>query len=673
MKTPLELLHSLTRIRMVEESIADRYHEQEMRCPVHLSIGQESAAVGVTAALEQSDWVFSGHRNHAHYLAKGGNLDSMIAEIYGKGTGCCGGKGGSMHLSDLKSGFIGATPIVASTIPIAAGAALRAKFEGKKRVVVVFLGDGAMEAGVVSETFNFAAVKKLPILFVCENNLYSVYSPLSVRQPEERSLSAFAAAHQISTKCLLSDDVEEIYDAAVTAVSHIRESAHPYFLEIPTYRWREHCGPNFDNNIGYREEKEYTEWKAKDPIQRLEKRHSIFLDEKEIANINSEIQQAFEKATRASYPSSYKAGEYVYPEQFQYSTSLPPSDRRISFAHAIREAQAISINRDANTYLMGLGVPDPKGIFGSTAGLAESYGSERIFDIPLSEHCLTGVAVGSSITGMRAILTHQRVDFALVSIDQIVNQAAKWYYMFNGQMCVPIVIRMIIGRGWGQGPQHSQSLHAWFGHIPGLRVILPSSASTAKGLLLSAIRDNSPVIFMEHRWLYDIEDVVPEDEYFLPLDKANVLRAGTDVTIIGLSYLTLECLKASESLESLGISCEVIDLISARPIDKATIAKSVMKTGRLVIVDQADSACSVAAEISAIAMEECFASLKVSPVRVTLPDHPAPTSPSLAMRYYPTSNDIIKTVCKMLCIDQSPANNEIGWGDQPSKEFCGPF
>ena len=194
-----ELLRSMTRIRMVEEEIARRYKEQQMRCPVHLSVGQEAAAVGVCAALIQSDWVFSGHRNHAHYMAKGGNLRAMISEIYGKASGCCGGRGGSMHLTDLKAGFIGATPIVGSTVPIATGAALTAQSEGKGRAVVVFLGDGAMETGVVNESLNFAAVRRLPILFVCENNLYSVYSPLDVRQPKGRCLSDLAEGHGVSS------------------------------------------------------------------------------------------------------------------------------------------------------------------------------------------------------------------------------------------------------------------------------------------------------------------------------------------------------------------------------------------------------------------------------------------------------------------------------------------
>ena len=326
---------------------------------------------------------------------------------------------------------------------------------------------------------------------------------------------------------------------------------------------------------------------------------------------------------------------------------------------------------------MGLGVPDPKGIFGSTLGLAEKFGSHRVFDIPLSEHAVTGIAVGSAITGMKPILTHQRVDFALVSIDQIVNQAAKWHYMFNTKMVAPIIIRMIIGRGWGQGPQHSQSLHAWFAHIPGLRVVMPSTAYDAKGLLLSALYDNSPVIFMEHRWLYNLKDEVPEEEYFVPLDKAKVLCKGTDITLVGISYTVLECMKAANILTKLIITCEVIDLVSARPIDKETICNSVEKTGRIIVMDHSEQSCSIASEISAIVTERCFSKLKSAPSRISLPSHPTPTSPSLSKVYYPTATEIVHSTCKMLGVQVDDElleeSTPSSWGDQPSKSFQGPF
>ena len=267
----LELYRQLVRIRRVEERIAELYSEQEMRCPVHLSIGQEAVAVGVSAALESNDYAMSGHRAHSHYLAKGGDLNSMFAEIYGKSTGCSSGKGGSMHLIDKSVGFIGATPIVASTIPIAVGLAFAAKQRGDDRVVVSYFGEGSTEEGVFYEAVNFAVLKNLSIIFVCENNLYSVYSPLDVRQPEGRQVTEVASGIGISTRSGDGNDVESVAEITAHAIDKAKSGAGPSFLEFSTYRWLEHCGPNYDNDIGYRTESEFLEWKLQDPLSKYER------------------------------------------------------------------------------------------------------------------------------------------------------------------------------------------------------------------------------------------------------------------------------------------------------------------------------------------------------------------------------------------------------------------
>jgi len=268
--TPLELYRAMLRIRLVEERIAALYPEQEMRCPVHLCIGQEAVAAGACAALEFRDYVFSGHRSHGHYLAKGGDLNAMLAEIYGKATGCAGGKGGSMHLIDLAAGFLGSTPIVGSTIPIAVGAAFGSAMRDEDRVTMVFFGDGAVETGVFYESLNFAALKKLPVVFVCENNLYSVYSPLSVRQPEGRPIAGIARALGIESIEGDGNDAETVHRLCADAVQRARSGAGPTFFEFATYRWREHCGHDYDNHIGYRSEAEYLAWKSRCPVARLE-------------------------------------------------------------------------------------------------------------------------------------------------------------------------------------------------------------------------------------------------------------------------------------------------------------------------------------------------------------------------------------------------------------------
>ncbi len=287
---------------MVEEAIADLYPEQEMRCPVHLSIGQEAPAVGVCHVLGDQDLVVSGHRSHAHYLARGGDLGRMLAELYGRASGCTGGLGGSMHLTDPEAGFLAATPIVGSSIPVGVGAALTAQTRGTDQIVVVFLGDGAMETGVLHESINFAVVRNLPVLFCCEDNLYSVYSPMSVRQPASREIRDLAAGHGIRAVAGNGNDVEEVVSLAGEARAAIRSGSGPFFLALSTYRWREHCGPNYDNNIGYRTPQEFESWKAVDPIEVLASR-SVWTGREEATTvIEAEIRQAVDFAMASPFP-----------------------------------------------------------------------------------------------------------------------------------------------------------------------------------------------------------------------------------------------------------------------------------------------------------------------------------------------------------------------------------
>jgi TPP-dependent pyruvate/acetoin dehydrogenase alpha subunit len=304
----LSLYYNMLRIRMVEEAIVKHYPEQQMRCPVHLCIGQEAIAVGVCANLTKEDYVMSNHRSHGHYLAKGGNLEAMLAEIYGKSTGCSGGKGGSMHLVDLSVNILGTTPIVAGVIPVATGVAFGTAIKGEDRVTVVFFGDAAVEEGVFGESLNFAALKKLSIIFVCENNYFSVYSPLSVRQPEKRSNLSLAGAYDIVSDKGNGNDITEVYGLTEKAVSHIKEGRGPYFLEFDTYRWREHCGPNYDNNLGYRDESEFNRWRERCPIEIYEKSlvKDCKLNEQKInefkMKIHSEIAKAFTFAKQSPFP-----------------------------------------------------------------------------------------------------------------------------------------------------------------------------------------------------------------------------------------------------------------------------------------------------------------------------------------------------------------------------------
>lgn len=319
-KNAKELYLSMLRIRMVEEKIAELYSEQEMRCPVHLSIGQEAVAVGVCDHLDTEDIVMSAHRAHAHYLAKGGDLKSMIAELYGKASGCAMGKGGSMHLVDLESGFFAAVPIVGSTIPIAVGVAWAFKLKESKNIVTVFLGDGATEEGVFFESLDFASLKNVPILFVCENNFYSVYSQLKVRQAPDRKLSALAESHGIRSFTGDGNNIDQVSMLSKEAIDYIKSQNSPAFIELDTFRWLEHCGPNSDDHLGYRKKGELDLWLKKDPIQayKLKLIKSQELSEEELAkNINSiskEIDNAFKFAKESPFPDQNILNDHIYKD-----------------------------------------------------------------------------------------------------------------------------------------------------------------------------------------------------------------------------------------------------------------------------------------------------------------------------------------------------------------------
>ena len=347
-----------------------------------------------------------------------------------------------------------------------------------------------------------------------------------------------------------------------------------------------------------------------------------------------------------------------------------------TFAKAINEALKIAMEIDPNVICYGLGVDDPKRIFGTTAELQEQFGKERFFDMPTSENAMTGVAVGASLNGIRPIMIHQRLDFFLLAMDQLVNSAAKWYYMFDGQDSVPITIRLMIGQGWGQGPTHSQSLQAWFAHVPGLKVVMPTTTADAKGLLLSSIFDDNPVIFLEHRWLHNLEGKVPEGDFRVPLSKAQLLSEGKDISIISMSYMTIEALHAVEYLEKQGISCDLVDLRTIHPLDWETVFDSVRKTGRLLVLDTGSETGSVAGEIVARVSIELFSELKQAPQRIALPDFPTPTSQALTQVFYKRAEDIVKIVGKIFnknfnlkeIITQRKVPHDV-----PGNWFKGPF
>lgn len=348
----------------------------------------------------------------------------------------------------------------------------------------------------------------------------------------------------------------------------------------------------------------------------------------------------------------------------------------MTFAEAIRDALAVALGADPGVMCFGLGVDDPKGVFGTTLGLHEEFGRERVFDMPTSENAMTGIAVGAALNGLRPVMTHQRLDFALLSLDQLVNNAAKWHFMFGGRRGVPLTVRMVIGRGWGQGPTHSQNLQAWFAHVPGLKVVMPASAADAKGLLLSSIFEDDPVVFLEHRWLHNLRGDVPEGDHRVPIGSAHRVREGSDVTIVATSYMTIEALHAVDHLAEQGVTCDLIDLRTVRPIDWAPIEASVRKTGRLLALDTGFTTCGVASEIVARAVESCWDALQGAPVRLAAPDIPESTSPALTAGYHTRAEHVVEAVGRLVDArleSASLVSRRQHPHDVPGDWFAGPF
>lgn len=352
----------------------------------------------------------------------------------------------------------------------------------------------------------------------------------------------------------------------------------------------------------------------------------------------------------------------------------------LNFAESINSALVEAMKKDDKLICYGLGTTDPKGIFGTTLNLEKLFGKKRVFDVPCSENSLTGVSIGAALGGVRSVVTHQRLDFFLLAMDQLVNSAAKWYYMFGSQISVPITIRLIIGRGWGQGPTHSQNLQSWFAHIPGLKVVMPTFPSDAKQMLLKSIRDPNPVIFLEHRWLYSLSENFYKKENNNTINCARVINNGKDITIVAMSYMVIEAIKAQKFLKKFfSINAEIIDLRSIKPIDFSTISKSIKKTKKLLVLDTGPSSCSVSSEIIAEMSISKNIFFKKKPKKIAMPDVPEPTSYSLTKNFYKTYKDIIYEVLEILDIPkknyplQNIFVNENQEHDQISSNFFGPF
>jgi len=643
-----EIYLTMRRIRAFEERTIQLFNEGQVKGTAHSYIGEEAIAAAVCRNLNDDDYIGSYHRGHGHCIAKGADLKLMMAELMGRDGGYCRGLGGSMHIADMQLGILGANGIVGGSMPLATGAALAARLAGREQVVVAFFGDGASNQGVFHEAMNLASVWKLPLLFVCENNQYALST--SYRQTTSVPQVAMrAAGYSVPGVTVDGNDAAEVYTVVREAVARARRGEGPSLIECMTYRWGQHSMRA--NLRDPRPQEEFASWLERDPIKRLESRltRAKVLNRRKLgeieARVTDELAQAVAFGQASAEPAASLLETAVYAPHLPHVEPGPGQGREISFQEALNEAMDQEMARDPGVLLLGEDVGETGGIFGVSKGLWEKYGPERVRDTPISEATFVGCGIGAAIAGLRPVVEIQIFDFVALTMDMLVNQAAKFRYMLGGKPTVPVVVRGPQGGGIRLAAQHSQSLEAWFTHVPGLVVLAPSTPYDAKGLLTAAIRDDNPVIFLESKLLYlGGKGPVPEAPYAIPIGKADVKRQGSDVTVVATMAMVPRALSAAQVLEREGISVEVIDPRTLRPLDEETILASVRKTNRLVIAHEAVRTGGFGAEVAALAVEKAFDHLDAPIVRVAGLDAPMPYNDELERLVIPSAERIAEAI-----------------------------
>jgi 2-oxoisovalerate dehydrogenase E1 component len=596
----------------------------------------------------------SNHRGHGHCIAKGADLNLMMAELMGRENGYCGGLGGSMHIADLSVGILGANGIVGATMPLATGAALAIKLRGGDQVVVAFFGDGASNQGTFHECCNLASIWKLPILFICENNQYALTT--SYRDTTSaRQISDRAVGYAMPGVTIDGNDAGEVYTVVGEAVERARRGEGPSLIECMTYRWGQHSMRA--NLRDPRPQEEFDAWIARDPIKLLEERMKAekTVPGKRVKEIGDQVVRDLESAVafgaEGAEPTVEMMLDAVYSPHADYDEPgiEAAGGREITYVEALNEAMAGEMARDERVFVMGEDVGQTGGIFSVTKGLWERFGNDRVRDTPITEVGFTGAGVGAAIAGMRPVVEIQIFDFVALTMDMLVNQAAKFRYMLGGKPTVPMVVRGPQGGGIRMAAQHSQSLEAWFTHVPGLVVMAPSTPYDAKGMLTAAIRDDNPVIFLEHKMLYmESKGVVPEADYAIPIGKGDIKRQGTDVTVVATLTMVGRALAAARVLEREGVSVEVVDPRTLRPLDEDIILNSVAKTNRLLIAHEAWKNGGFGAEVAALVVEKGFDDLDAPIVRVGGLDVPMPYNDALEREVIPSQERLTKAIRELV-------------------------
>ncbi len=669
----LTYLRQVLEIRAFENNISTLLGKAVLQGASHLYAGSEAVAVGAVGALQEGDLITSTHRGHGHAHAHGdtaaktpeekqAHYNKMVAEVLGKTGGYCKGKGGSMHIADVSHGNLGATGIVGGNIPVAVGAALAQKLMKTGKVVLCFFGDGASNTGNFHEALNMASLWDLPLVFVVENNMYAMSVPWA-KASKLPNIADRACAYGIPGEVVDGMDVLAVRGSVEKAVEHARADKGPSLIEAKTYRY---FGHSHSDPRAYRTKEEEQQYKDRDPIKVLSNDLKTvgWLAESELETMEQAVKDklnfAMDFSTESPVPDPSELETDVYaPSVFtikdiedeaklREQVALDSSMREISYAEAIQEALREEMQRDERVFLMGEDVGLYGGAYGASRGLFQEFGEWRVIDTPISEATIGGAAVGAAMAGMRPVAEIMYVDFTPLAMDQIANQGGKNRYMFGGKTSVPMVVRTEGGAGRAIAAHHSQSLESLWTHMPGVYVVMPATPYDVKGLLKASIRDNNPVMFIEHKMLYKTKGRVPEGDYVIPLGIADIKRSGKDVTIVTYSRQVLNALEAAQRLAEEGIDAEVIDLRCLNPLDIDTVINSVKKTGRFVGVTEAYENTSFINEVMAQVNDRAFDWLDAPMVRVAAANVPVPRAEVLENLAIPNTGKIVEACRKVM-------------------------
>jgi pyruvate/2-oxoglutarate/acetoin dehydrogenase E1 component/TPP-dependent pyruvate/acetoin dehydrogenase alpha subunit len=660
--TAVAIYRTMARIAATDRRIQQGLAAGDLQFQYYPCGGQEAIPATIAAHLRPDDQSVITYRCIHDIVAKGTPLTEIMAEMYGRVTGTSKGKGGPMHLSDPNSGLMATTGIVGAGAPIATGLALAAAMQGSDRVTLCSFGDGAANIGAVHEALNLAGLWKLPLVFVCQNNLYAEYTDFanSTAAPD---IASRAAGYGIVGEKVDGTDPHAIYAAAGRAIARARSGEGPTLLECVAHRLQGH---SFGSDEGHMDAALLAAARAEAPLITFRARllrdgvAAAVLDDIDAAALAEvEAAQAFAEA------SAHPGDEELYADVFASTADIPEgghrppviaeaspptSGRKITFGQAVNEAMDIALANDPAVFLLGEDIEDPAGgIVKATSGLSTKHGRARVRGTPISEQAIVGAAIGASLVGMKPVAEIMINDFAMVCMDQIANHAAKLRYMSGGRTSVPITLRMMTaGKVGSFGAQHSQSLEAWFAHVPGLKIVAASNAYDAKGMLLSAIDDPDPVIFLEAMRCFFVPGFVPEGDYRVPLGKAAIARPGKDLTIISYSWMMQEALAAASMLEQMGIDAEVLDLRSIVPLDIEAVVASVGRTGRALIAHAAIEFGGFGGELAAILQQRLWGALKGPVERLGARYSPVPFAQGLESRHFPDAAQIVTRVQAMM-------------------------